>query len=191
MNSFFVYFFNIFIFGCGSSCGWRRKWQPTPAFLPGNSTDRSWWAAVHGVSKSQAWLSYYHPHYLRHVSIVALWNVESYFPDQGLNPWKTDWFFFNWLINFNWRIITILWWLCHTSELIGHRCTCVPHPEPLRPTLSIWVVPEHWLWVPCFIHQTYSGEDRFWTNGPRGESPRDELCFFPFILFFFQLCVTC
>ena len=112
-------------------------------------------------------------------------------PWPRIEPMEDRLVFFYWLINFNWRIITILWWLCHTSELIGHRCTCVPHPEPLRPTLSIWVVPEHWLWVPCFIHQTYSGEDRFWTNGPRGESPRDELCFFPFILFFFQLCVTC
>ena len=32
----------------------RKKWQPTPIFLPGNPTDReAWWAAVHGVTKSQ------------------------------------------------------------------------------------------------------------------------------------------
>jgi len=32
---------------------WRRKWQPTPVFLPGESQDReAWWATVHGVAKS-------------------------------------------------------------------------------------------------------------------------------------------
>ena len=25
---------------------------------------------------------------------------------------------------------TILYWFCHTSKLIHHRYTCVPHPEP-------------------------------------------------------------
>jgi len=31
---------------------WRRKWQPTPVFLPGNSMDRgTWWATVHGVAE--------------------------------------------------------------------------------------------------------------------------------------------
>ena len=40
---------------------WRRKWQPTPVFLPGESRERrAWWAAVYGVTQSQArlkWLS--------------------------------------------------------------------------------------------------------------------------------------
>ena len=32
---------------------WRRKWQPTPVFLPGESQDGgSWWAAVCGVTQS-------------------------------------------------------------------------------------------------------------------------------------------
>ena len=31
---------------------WRRKWQPTPVFLPGKSVDRgAWRAIVHGVTK--------------------------------------------------------------------------------------------------------------------------------------------
>ena len=30
---------------------WRRKWQPTPVFLPGESQGReAWWAAIYGVS---------------------------------------------------------------------------------------------------------------------------------------------
>ena len=31
---------------------WRRKWQPTPVFLPGESQGRgAWWAAVYGVTE--------------------------------------------------------------------------------------------------------------------------------------------
>ena len=31
---------------------WRRKWQPNPIFLSGNSRERGvWWATVHGVTK--------------------------------------------------------------------------------------------------------------------------------------------
>ena len=40
---------------------WRRKWQPTPVFLPEESQGRgSWWAAVYGVAQSRTqlkWLS--------------------------------------------------------------------------------------------------------------------------------------
>ena len=33
---------------------WRKKWQPTPVFLPGESQGRgAWWAAVYGVAQSQ------------------------------------------------------------------------------------------------------------------------------------------
>ena len=33
---------------------WRRKWQPTLVFLPGESKDGgAWWAAVYGVTQSQ------------------------------------------------------------------------------------------------------------------------------------------
>ena len=32
----------------------RRQWHPTPVLLPGKSMDGgAWWAAVHGVAKSQ------------------------------------------------------------------------------------------------------------------------------------------
>ena len=33
---------------------WRRKWQPTPVFLPGESQGwGTWWAAVYGVAQSR------------------------------------------------------------------------------------------------------------------------------------------
>ena len=36
----------------GGKIPWRRKWQPTPVFLPGNPTDPEvWWATVHGVAE--------------------------------------------------------------------------------------------------------------------------------------------
>ena len=38
---------------------WRRKWQPTPVFLPGESRDGgAWWAAVYGVAQSRTWLKW-------------------------------------------------------------------------------------------------------------------------------------
>ena len=37
---------------------WRREWQPTPVFLPGESHGHgAWWATVHGVAKSLTQLS--------------------------------------------------------------------------------------------------------------------------------------
>ena len=36
---------------------WRRQWQPTPVFLPGESMDRgAWRVMVHGVAESQTCL---------------------------------------------------------------------------------------------------------------------------------------
>jgi len=36
---------------------WRRKWQPTPVFLPGESQGPgAWWATIYGVAQSQTWL---------------------------------------------------------------------------------------------------------------------------------------
>ena len=36
---------------------WRRKWQPTPVFLPGESQGQeAWWAAVYGVAQSRTLL---------------------------------------------------------------------------------------------------------------------------------------
>ena len=36
---------------------WRRKWQPTPGFLPGESQEGgAWWVAIYGVTQSRTWL---------------------------------------------------------------------------------------------------------------------------------------
>ena len=42
---------------------WKRKWQPTAVFLPGEfHGQRSLWATIHGVTKSQTGLSDKHTH---------------------------------------------------------------------------------------------------------------------------------
>ena len=38
---------------------WRRKWQPTPVFLPGESQGwGAWWTAIYGVAQSQTRLKW-------------------------------------------------------------------------------------------------------------------------------------
>ena len=45
-------------FVLGWKISWRRKWQPTPVFMPGEfHGQRAWWARVHGVMKSWTQLS--------------------------------------------------------------------------------------------------------------------------------------
>ena len=43
---------------------------------------------------------------------------------------------------------------CHTSTWIGHVSPSSWTPSTSLLTRSLWIVPEHWLWVPCFVHQT-------------------------------------
>ena len=74
---------------------WRRKWQPAPVFLPGESqVQGAWWAAVYGVTKSQLRLSdfmfTYHFHALEkematHSSVLA-WRIPGTGKPGGLLP---------------------------------------------------------------------------------------------------------
>ena len=38
--------------------------------------------------------------------------------------------FFHFIYFFLFLNFTILYWFCHISKWICHRCTCAPHPEP-------------------------------------------------------------
>ena len=67
---------------------WRRKWQPTPVFLPGESQEPgARWAAVYGVAQSRTrlkWLSSgSSSRHLNRIDILGLMSVLSYL-------WMTD-----------------------------------------------------------------------------------------------------
>ena len=67
---------------------WKRKWQPTPVFLPGDPRDGgAWWAAVCGVAQSRTrlkWLSSNHVNKLHKVH-----TINSYIQDY-LNIYNTQ-----------------------------------------------------------------------------------------------------
>ena len=49
---------------------WRRKWQPTPVFLPGESRGGEvWWAAVYGVEQSRTRLKRLSSEFSHHVCL--------------------------------------------------------------------------------------------------------------------------
>ena len=58
---------------------------------------------------------------------LVVWTVIQFFP-----TFSNRFYFFNKLIYFNWKLNTSQYCsgFCHTLTRIGHRCTCVPHPEP-------------------------------------------------------------
>ena len=58
-------------------------------------------------------------------------------------------------------LFTVLYWFCHTSTWICHRCTHVPLPEPpshLISVPSLWVIPVHQPQASCILHQTWAGD---------------------------------
>ena len=74
----------------GKIC-WRREWLPSPVFWPGEfHGQRNWQATVHGVTKSQTWLSHSlsfslflslslsHTHTHTHVHIVVIASAEQW-----------------------------------------------------------------------------------------------------------------
>ena len=86
-------------------CLQRRQWHPTPVLLPGKSHGRrAWWAAVHGVAKSQTRLRdftfTFHFHALEkamatHSSVLA-WRIPGTgepggLPSMGSRRVRHDW----------------------------------------------------------------------------------------------------
>ena len=72
---------------------WRRKWHPTPVFLPGESHGRgAWWAAeAHAVAQSWARLSGWHLRF--HQEIVkdrGLWRAVVHGAANSYS-WLRDW----------------------------------------------------------------------------------------------------
>ena len=62
---------------------WRRKWQPTPVFLPGESQGQgAWWAAVYGVSQSRTRLKQFSSSSMHSVP----WHLSIWFLLPFLDP---------------------------------------------------------------------------------------------------------
>ena len=63
--------------------GWRSKWQPTPAFLPGKPQGqrRAWRATVHGVAKCWTQLSNFS---------FSFW-MEGEKRETGFSPKPSEW----------------------------------------------------------------------------------------------------
>ena len=65
---------------------WRRKWQPTPVFLPEKSTDRgAWWATIRRAAERWTQLStahkqlYSHPRCVQWPLYLPFWVVQYIF----------------------------------------------------------------------------------------------------------------
>ena len=78
---------------------WRRKWQPTPVFLPGESQDGgAWWAAVSGVAQSRTRLSdfpfTFHFHALEKdmatCSSIHAWRIPGWGSLVGCHLWGSQ-----------------------------------------------------------------------------------------------------
>ena len=71
---------------------WRRKWQPTPVFLPGESQGwGAWWAAVYGVAQSWTRLKWLSSSSKGKVSLVGTWTFRGLYYGKGLCPERYQW----------------------------------------------------------------------------------------------------
>ena len=131
---------------------WRRKWQPTPVFLPGkNSMDRgSWWATDHGVARvGHDWVT---KHAFSFSPTTQQWSVPVLSPwisflsvvTPGRRVWRCFYFWYPQARTFPWIatdmincLLTISIWMSN-----GHlrQSWSSPPTQTYSPhTLCIWV----------------------------------------------------
>ena len=87
---------------------WRRAWQPTSVFLPGESMDReAWWGTIHEVTKNQTWLSVWaHSTYARILEGKA--TVSHFF-----KRWPQKWL--QTFLNTEWSNSVVMLLILHTA----------------------------------------------------------------------------
>ena len=104
---------------------WRREWQPTAGFLPGEfHGQRTWWATGHGVTKSQTRLKRQHA-YIHNCAFGLLgtteWgrvNSHCTISRKGLSQWMEP---------------------CGGDSLAQIQDCCLLHPCPLQACLLVYL----------------------------------------------------
>ena len=100
---------------------WRRKWQPTPVFLPGESQGQeAWGAAVNGVTQSWTWLkrlssSSSPPEQPRNGAIYWLYQFREDEPQKCANSCS--------VLGFSLIVYSMLYPLSHCSQQL-HTIDC-------------------------------------------------------------------
>ena len=71
---------------------WRKKWQPTPVFLPGESQGRgSLWAAIYGVAESRTRLKRLSSSSSSNTGLLQLPCTGSLEPILSISSWVCIW----------------------------------------------------------------------------------------------------
>jgi len=108
---------------------WRRKWQPTPVFLPGDGG--AWWAAIYGVTQSRTWLS--------DLAAVAYWtptDLGAHLPMSCLFAFSYSSLCLHVFINIG---LLPCQWLGHRLELLWYWMVCLGNKQ--------WSFCHFWDWT--------------------------------------------
>ena len=101
---------------------WRRKWQFTPLFLPGETQGRvAWWAAIYGVAQSETRLKRLSSSSSKHYYGYILWMSHDFF------HYHQIWIFSNFLMWPNNYIYTsnakfLNWYFLWSPFVINFTC---------------------------------------------------------------------